>query len=143
MSVEWLEAAIGRANRSAKFCVSGCLPKVDPGLVVDEVGAVRLPAKPAIVKKLIAVGKVAPYGKGTRTLVNTDVRNAHELDPKQFRLGDEWNAAVADTVRNVAEILGLPTDRLEAHLYKLLVYQRGGFLWPTATARNTTGCWRA
>src|SRR5262249_3562329 len=58
------------------------------------------------------------------------VRKTFELDPQKFRLGDEWNSAIASATRTVADSLGLPADRLEARLYKLLVYEKGGFFLP-------------
>ena len=129
-TMEWLSEAIGQAGRSARFCVSGCLPAVDPGLEVDGLGRIQIPLKRGMAKQLIASCRVAPYGKGTQTLVNKKVRNTFELSPKKFRLGDEWNAAVASATQTAAERLGLPADRLEAKLYKLLVYEKGGFFLP-------------
>jgi len=126
ITVEWLANAIGQATRSAKFCVAGGLPVVDPDIEVDGLGAIRLPLKQTAAKKLVACCQTAPYGKGTQTLVDTRVRKTFELDPKSFRLGDAWNSAIADAARTVAEQLGLPADRLEARLYKLLVYEKGG-----------------
>src|SRR5439155_10981221 len=61
------------------------------------------------------------------TLVNKKVRNTFELDPKKFRLSGAWNAVIANATRPVAEQLGLPAEQLEARLYKLLVYEKGGF----------------
>jgi hypothetical protein len=115
-TIEWLASAIGQATRSAKFCVAGKLPVADPQLEVEGLGALKLPLKPSTAKKLIACCQASPYGKGTQTLVNTQVRKTFELDPKGFRLGDAWNSAVADTTRMAAEQLGLPADRLEARL---------------------------
>ncbi len=131
-AVSWLTRAIDKAARSStsEFCVAGCLPNVDPGLEVDGVGPVKLPLKQGMAKRIIAAGQVAPFGKGARTLVDTDVRKTFELDPRKFRLGDQWTAAIAEATRTIAERLGLPSDRLEARLYKLLVYQRGGFFLP-------------
>jgi hypothetical protein len=126
-TINQLLKAIGRANRSAKFCVAGCLPPVDPGIEVQGYGAAKLPLKPTAAKKLVAHGRPAPYGKGTRTLVNRSIRNTCELDPKKFRLSKAWNAAIADAMRPVAEELGLPAEQLDARLYKLLVYERDGF----------------
>src|SRR5438552_12304087 len=100
-----LSEAIGQATRSAKFCVAGCLPIVDPGIEVDGLGAIKLPLKRAMAKALVTQCRVAPYGKGTQTLVDRKVRNTFELDPKQFRLGQEWNAAVDRTAQLVAEQL--------------------------------------
>ena len=105
-TARWLSEAIGQATKSAKFCVSNCLPVVDPGMVVDGLGAIKLPLKPATAKKLVAHCQVAPYGKGTQTLVDKKVRDTLELDPKKFRLSQEWNAAVARAAQLAAEQLG-------------------------------------
>lgn len=126
-SIAWLTNAVELATKSVKFCVLGNLPGVDPGLEVDGVGAIRPPLKPKMVKALIACCQTAPHGKGTETLIDESVRKTFELDPKHFHLGDAWNSAIADTTRTVAEQLGLPADELEARLYKLLVYEKGGF----------------
>jgi len=129
-TVEWLSTAIGQATRSAKFCVAGCLPVVDPGIEVDGLGTVTLPLQRTTAKKLVASCQVAPYGEGTQTLVNRKVRNTFELDPKKFCLNDAWNVAIADAMRPVAKELGLPAEQLDARLYKLLVYEKGGFFLP-------------
>jgi hypothetical protein len=129
-SVERLATAVGEATRSAKFFVAGGLPAVGPGLEVDGLGRVPIPLKRGSAKSLIATCRVAPYGKGTETLVDTRVRKTFELDPQKFRLGAEWNSAIADATRTITQSLGLPADRLEARLYKLLVYEKGGFFLP-------------
>lgn len=128
--IKRLVTAIGQAAISAKFFVSGSLPRVDPGLVVEGMGSVRVPLKRGAAKLLIDVCRVAPYGKGTETLVDTKVRNTYELDPQKFQLSDEWCAAIVDATRTIADSLGLPADRLEAKLYKLLMYEKGGFFLP-------------
>jgi len=129
-SVERLATAIGQATRSAKFLVAGRLPVVDPGLDIEGLGRVPVPLKRGVAKALIATCRVAPYGKGTETLIDTRVRNTFELAPQKFRLGGEWTSAIAGATRTVADSLGLPADRLEARLYKLLVYEKGGFFLP-------------
>jgi hypothetical protein len=126
----WLATAIERATRSAKFAVSGRLPNVDPGLEVEGLGRVSLPLKRGIAKSLIAACQVAPYGKGTETRVDTRVRKTFELDPQKFYVSSPWNSAIADATRTITNSLGLPADRLEARLYKLLVYEMGGFFRP-------------
>jgi len=128
--IDWLATAIGQATRSAQFCVAGCLPVADPGLVVQALGRVTAPLKRGAAKTLIAACHVAPYGKGTETLIDERVRKTFELDPQMFSLGNEWNTAITDATRTVADALGLPADRLEARLYKLLVYEKGGFFLP-------------
>ncbi|MFO7905266.1 MAG: hypothetical protein ACQESR_17160 [Planctomycetota bacterium] len=44
-----------------------------PGLDVDGLGAVGLPLTKAQARKLIKLCQQAPYGKGTETVVDTDV----------------------------------------------------------------------
>ena len=127
VTAQWLTEAISQAARSANYCVSGRLPVADPGLEVQGLGPVRIPLKGTVAKQLAASCRVAPYGKGTRTLVDTKVRKTFELDPKKFTVCDAWNAGIADVTRTAAERLGLPADRLEARLYKLLLYRSGGF----------------
>jgi hypothetical protein len=116
-----LSQAIGQATKSSKFCVAGYLPVVDPGLEIDGLGAIELPLKRAMAKNLVARCRVAPYGKGTQTLVDRNVRNTFELDPKKFRLSQEWNSAIAGATQTAAQQLGLPTEQVEAKLYKLLL----------------------
>jgi hypothetical protein len=129
-TLEWLSGAVGRATRCANFCTGGCLPVVDLKLEVQGLGHVKLPLKRTQAKALIDLCELAPYGKGTRTLVDKRVRKAFELGPEKFHLSDEWNDAVAGATRLVAEQLGLPAEGLEARLYKLLVYEPGGFFVP-------------
>lgn len=134
-----LSEAVVQASRSAKFCTAGSLPASDPGLVVHGLGLLRWPLKPAAVKRLAAHCQVAPYGQGTETHVNKSVRNTLELDPRRFDLGPEWKAAVAQAAQQAARELGLPADRVEARLYKLLVYERGGFFLPHRDSEKHDG----
>lgn len=129
-SVGSLAKAIGQAAKSAKFCVAGTLPTVAPGLAVEGLGTIALPLKPSAAKALIAACQVAPFGKGTQTLVDRKVRNTFELDPSRFSLGESWNAAITALMPPIAEELGLPVDSLEPKLYKLLMYKTGGFFLP-------------
>lgn len=134
-----LAKEIVNATKLSRFCVAGCLPAVDPGIAIDGLGAVAIPLKRGMAQKLIAQCQVAPYGKGTETLVDTSVRRTFELDPRKFRLSQEWSAAVAGQVRLAAGQLGLPAERVEARLYKLLVYEKGGFFLPHRDSEKHDG----
>jgi hypothetical protein len=129
-TIPWLAKAIRQATKSARFCVTGGLGATDPGIELAGVGPVSVPLRRGMKRSLIHLCRIAPYGKGTETLVDTNVRNTFELDPTKFRLSDAWNAAVASATSTIAQQLGLPTEQLEAKLYKLLVYERGGFFLP-------------
>src|SRR5262249_39986368 len=78
--------ALGAIDRPGTFCTSGDLPLVMPGLEVNGLGAVRLPLGKTQARQLVNLCHQAPYGKGTETLVDTDVRRGWGLDPAHFPL---------------------------------------------------------
>ena len=108
---ERLREAIGRVDRPDTFCTNGDLPLVMPGLEVDGVGAVGLPLGKTQARKLIKLCRQAPYGKGTETVVDTDVRRVWELDPEQFQLTNpKWNVVLPTIMGDVQEELGVEID---------------------------------
>ncbi len=107
------------------------MPLVLPGLEVAGLGPVALPLTVNTAKELIGHGHQAPYGKGTKTVVDTKVRKVWELDPGQFELlNPEWPGCVDRITDAVREHLGLKEQILDAQLYKLLIYEKGGFFLP-------------
>ena len=128
---ENLLRAIEIVDRPGSFSTSGDLPFTMPGLEVEGIGAIGLPLGKTQARALIQHCSRAPYGKGVKTLVDTDVRRVWELDPEQFRLTnpkwDAWVVAITNTSRIA---LGLEDSKLKANLYKLLVYEEGGFFLP-------------
>ncbi len=79
-----------------------------------------LPLTKPHARKLIKLCRQAPYGKGTETVVDTDVRRVWELDPAQFQLTNpKWDEFIASIVDDVKETLGLGRQKLVAHLYRL------------------------
>ena len=126
-----LLAALGDVDRPSAVCTSGDMPLTMPGLKVDRLGLLSLPLGKTQARKLIKQCRQAPYGKGTETLVDTDVRRTWELDPDQFQLTNpKWEELIEEIVANVQRELGLEDRKLTTHLYKLLVYERGGFFLP-------------
>jgi hypothetical protein len=92
---------------------------------------VRLPLGKTQARQLRTLSRQAPYGKGTETLVDTNVRRVWELDPEQFQLTNpKWHALLLSIIDRVREELGLGRRKLAAHLYKLLLYEEGGFFVP-------------
>lgn len=123
--------ALGKVDQPSAVCASGDRPLTMPGLKVDGLGALSLPLGKTEARKLIKQCHQAPYGKGTETLVDTDVRRTWELDPDQFQLTNpKWEELIEEIVANVQWELGLEECKLTAHLYKLLVYEKGGFFLP-------------
>ena len=129
-TIDDIALAIERARRSVHFFAAGTIADVDPMLQIAGVGKVKLPLSPKRAKEIMAVGRPAPYGKGTQTLVDKTVRDTVEFEPTEITLSDQWEQSIAAALKAVAVAIGLPPDRLQATLYKLLVYQKGGFFLP-------------
>src|ERR1700739_4725601 len=103
-----LTRALKKVDRPGTFCVSGAVPAVLPGLVVDGVGPIALPLTAAQAKELRAQCAQAPYGKGQETLVDTDVRRVWRLQPQHFKLSNpDWQPLLDDVVATVQKELGL------------------------------------
>lgn len=123
--------ALARVDRPGDICTAGDLPLTMPGLEVGGLGLLRLPLAERQARKLIKCCQQAPYGKGSQTLVDTAVRRMWELDEKYVRFTNpKWENLVDSIVEVVQKQLGLEEKKLTAHLYKLLVYEKGSFFLP-------------
>jgi len=128
---EKLLKTLDKVDSSGEVCTSGDLTMRMPGLTVNDLGEIALPLNNTQAQQLIKQCHQAPYGKGIETVVDTKVRNAWELDPKQFELTNpHWEAFIQELVKTVQQELGLENHQLSAHLYKLLVYEKGSFFLP-------------
>ncbi len=120
--------AIQKIDRPGTFCTSGLLPATVPGLEVTGVGPVALPLEKRQAAALKKQAHRAPYGKGTETLVDTDVRRVWEIDADQIALANpQWEDVLQQAIATVQTEVGLENQKLEAHLYKLLLYESGSF----------------
>ncbi|MCY4454405.1 MAG: 2OG-Fe(II) oxygenase [Immundisolibacterales bacterium] len=123
-----LERLLRSIDRPGDFCTHGRLFSPMPRLEVEGAGLLSFPIPEAQVRALIEMAERAPYGKGPDTLVDTSVRDCRQIDSGRVRLsGAAWPDTFAKIMRSVAAGLGYPGDRLDARLYKLLIYETGGF----------------
>ena len=123
-----LEKLLRSIDRPGDFCAHGRLFAPMPRLEVDGAGMLSFPVPEAQVHALIAAAEPAPYGRGPDTLVDTSVRACRQIGAERIRLaGGAWPETFARILDAAASGLGCPGDRLDAQLYKLLVYERGGF----------------
>ena len=125
---ERLEHLLRSVDQPGDYCVGGRLYTPMPRVIVDGAGELSFPIPDAQIGALIAAAERAPYGKGTETLVDTAVRDCWQIDAARVRLaGRAWPDSFAKVMESVAAGLGLPAGRLNAELYKLLIYRPGGF----------------
>ncbi len=128
---ERLLQVVKKIDRPGSFCVSGGGPAPLPGPEVAELGLVGLPLTDAQAKELKKRCRQAPYGKGEETVVDTSVRQVWQLAPDRFSLTNpEWESFLAASVQTVQQQLGLEDQKLQSHLYNLLLYEPGSFFLP-------------
>jgi len=126
-----LEDLLSSIDHPGDFCTHGRLFAPMPRLEVEGVGMLSFPVPLAQLRALLAVAERAPYGKGQDTLVDTSVRDCWQIDAAHTRLaGGAWPDTFAGIVAAAAQGLGCAVERLEARLYKLLIYEQGGFFAP-------------
>ena len=125
---EHLLEALAGIDRPGDVFTAGDREPAMPGLEVEGLGTVGLPLSKAQARALIRRCRQAPYGKGAQTLVDTDVRRVWEMDPAHFELTNpKWEALIESILEEVQQRLGLAECKLSAHLYKLLLYEKGSF----------------
>ncbi|PIB02520.1 hypothetical protein CB0940_00316 [Cercospora beticola] len=126
-----LLSALQKIQPSGSFAHSAGLANqfIDPIIwIPDNQPPITLPVHEVEAKRLIACSHQAPFGKGSETIIDQNVRRTWELNHDQFRV---CNPAFNDTVMspvlvNVADELGVPKGTtISAQLYKLLIYERG------------------
>ncbi len=131
MVVEIAKKLIGELNKiesPGDFCVSDVMEPCFPGLEVKKIGQIGFPISNVQAKEIIKHCTQAPYGRGEKTLVDTDVRRVWQLEPKQFKFTNpEWKEKMELVVLNIQEKLGLGDKKITSELYKLLVYEKGDF----------------
>jgi len=134
-----LATILSGVQRPGDFQVSGTLDMHPFLLEAAGVGPVALPLLPAQAEQLVAVAEQAPYGRGGETLVDTDVRRTWQLDAAQVTInGRRWREDLALIVRRAAAGLGV-AGRVEAELYKLLIYDAGSFFVPHRDTEKAPG----
>lgn len=122
-----LPAILATVDRSGDFYGTGAVDLPVVRLSVDGVGPISLPIPPAQAEALRAVSVAAPYGRGTRTLVDEDVRRCGQVEPAAVHADDpRWGATLDAIVADAKKSLGV-TGAVSAELYKLLVYGPGDF----------------
>lgn len=130
-----LEEFLLSIKRPGDYCVGGRLYAAMPVLAVEGVGDLSFPVPESQLRALVAASHRAPYGKGPKTLVDTSVRDCRQIDADKIHLaGRGWRVSLDEVMDRVARGLGLSSDLLDAELYKLLVYEPGGFF---STHRDT------
>ena len=126
--MEALEKVLSKVNRPGDFYAAGSLETIMPRLEIQGVGVISFPLPEAQAKEIIRHAEAAPYGRGELTLVDPAVRKVWQLAPGKLALtGAAWAQTLDTILAQAAEGLGCDKAAVSAELYKLLLYDEGGF----------------
>jgi|GEM_PF-977168 len=126
-------------SESVSFCAHGEVDSVLPGLSIDEIGDIGVPVSAADCKRIVKLAAQAPFGRGEETVVDTSVRKVWQLEPNQFQFeNSQWDKAIGQILKRVQSEFGLKR-KIKADLYKLLVYEKGGFFLPHRDTEKAEG----
>ncbi|MGI8635542.1 MAG: hypothetical protein ACR2KZ_09090, partial [Segetibacter sp.] len=76
---------------SGKFVTAHTLPFLFPGLKVEGIGELSYPINEVQAKALISMAHKAPFGKGSQTVLDNNVRSAWEVDADKLTFhGKQW-----------------------------------------------------
>ncbi len=122
-----LATLLSEVERPGNFYATGTLEVHAPRLEVEGLGPVALPLLPLQAEQLIARAEQAPYGRGTETLVDPQVRRTWQIGAERVRIsGRVWEQDLRAMVAQVKARLGVG-GTISAELYKLLIYDTGSF----------------
>jgi hypothetical protein len=122
---------LDRVDCTGSFAMFVTYPKAAcPGLAIDSIGSIDLPLSDRDAKAIMKVSHRAPFGKGSQTIVDTDVRKTWELNADQFSLENpSWHQTLQDILTRVATGLGVLSG-IKAMRYKMLLYEEGAMFKP-------------
>eukprot|EP00198_Chlamydomonas_reinhardtii_P006327 XP_001695663.1 predicted protein [Chlamydomonas reinhardtii] len=140
---ERLKVALGGVTSGGKFAVTGTVDGPLPEIAIRGVGKLALPIDAGQAEDLVFAGMPAPFGKGSKTVLNPAVRKAIQIEAARVRFSQDWDATLrrltADVAAALLGVYGGAAAGVEARLYKLLVYERGGHFRPHRDTEKEPG----
>ena len=135
-----LEAVLSGVKQPGDFFVCGTIEMPMPRVEVEGAGTLSFPVPDAQIAAIVRRAERAPYGRGEETIVDTSVRNVWQIAPGKVKIGGKsWAANFETILSKVKAGLGCDDASVSAELYKLLVYDRGGFFLAHRDTEKTDG----
>lgn len=121
-----LLTALANLTGTGHFHSAGNAPFFFPGLQVKGLGEIAFPLPAAQAKELIALAEEAPFGMGTRTVLDESIRKCWQIDAASFSFkSPQWKKFLQQTLATIREDLGI-TGTISASPYKFLIYGKDG-----------------
>ena len=113
---------------SGSFVSTGTKSFIFPGMEIMGVGEIGFPVSEIESKEIIKVAHKAPFGKGSETVINLEVRSGWEIDANKITfINNEWGKFIDEIIEQIKPELGIQEYHVTANLYKLLIYEKGDF----------------
>ena len=132
MSTSRLLEVLQKVKNPGTFATGGVIDKIHPDVSIKGIQNSGRSWRRSIqeFEAIIEMCSQAPYGRGEETIVDTSVRKTWQLDPSQFTIIREnrWKHSLDALVNDIKVDLGCaPSQDVSCELYKLLLYEPGGF----------------
>jgi 2OG-Fe(II) oxygenase superfamily len=125
---------------NGSFAFSNKLDFVKPGIKIAGVENFGFPISQAQIQSLINVAHKAPFGKGSKTVLDTTVRSAWEIDAEMISFSNpKWANFIGKIIDKTKECFGLEKEIVSASLYKMLIYEKGDFFLPHKDSEKELG----
>ena len=135
-----LSGLIESVSRPGDYCVHGRLFAPMPRIEAGTAGVLSFPIPQSQAQALVADADRAPYGRGQETIVDPKVRDCWQLAPDKLRVGGRtWAETFGEVLHRTTVGLGCPEGAVTAELYKLLIYEPGGFFKPHRDTEKADG----
>ena len=127
-------------DRPGDYYAEGRLNAPMPRIEVEGAGVLSFPILSNQAKALVANAIRAPYGRGEETIHDPEVRNCWQIAPDNLQVGGRaWENSLKEILDRVRRDLGYPARAVGSELYKLLIYETGGFFAPHRDTEKTDG----
>lgn len=135
-----LTEALDKIASSGTFFSAGVNDFCFPKMSVKNLDEIVFPLNKIQIQALISVAHKAPFGKGSETILDSNVRNCWEIDASQIAFeGNNWTSLIDKTITKIKPDLGIEDKKIKAHLYKMLIYEEGDFFLPHKDSEKEKG----
>lgn len=135
-----LEDVLKGVVRPGDFFMEGAREIPMPTVKVDGCGSLSFPILDFQAKALIEKACLAPYGRGEDTILDTSVRKTWQIPADEVQIsGKSWKMHFDAILDEVKRALGCYDVVVSAELYKLLIYDEGGFFLPHRDSEKSPG----
>jgi hypothetical protein len=127
-----LAECMQNVEKSGEFAFAGkSIVTVNPCISVKGISGIGLPLSDRDADAVIATSHQAPFGKGTETRIDTNVRKTWEITADYLDIKNPaWKLQIENLLVLIAAKMGLKGVPITAQLYKLLLYEKGAIFKP-------------